>query len=96
MGKVSFSQKSRAPELIRSGENCATLAIIGFPATRWDFILVVSYESQGVALAVTQDGQDTVNSGADSPRSVDKETPTVQREPVAWLCCFFPTPTYPV
>lgn len=95
MGKVNFSQKRRAPQLIRSGDNCATLAIIGFPATRWDFILVVSYESQGVALAIAQKGQDTVNSSADCLRRVDKETPTAQREPAAWFGCFFPTSDLP-
>lgn len=95
IGKVNFSQKGRAPQLIRSGDSCATLAITGFPATRWDFTLVVSYENQGVALPIAQQGQDTVKSSADSPRGVDKETPTVQREPATWFCCFFPTPDLP-
>lgn len=68
VGKVNFNQKGRALQLIRSGDNRATLAIIGFPATRWYFILVVSYESQGVAVAIAQEGQDTVTSSADSEK----------------------------
>lgn len=87
VGKVNFRQKGRAPHLIRSGDNCARLTVIGFPATGWDFIFVVSHESQGVALAIAREGQDTVKSSADSLRRADKETPTVQRQPAAWFCC---------
>ena len=94
-GKVNFSQKGRAPQLIRSGDNCATLAVTGFPATWWDFILVVSCKSQGVALATAQEGQDDAKRSAASPRRVGKETPPVQREPAACFGCFFPSPDLP-
>lgn len=34
MGKLNLSQKGTAPQLIRSGDNCAALATIGFPYSR--------------------------------------------------------------
>lgn len=62
-------------------EVTATLAITGFPATWWDFTLAF-YESQGVALVIAQEGQDTVRSSADSLRRVDKNSCCAKRD-----CC---------